>query len=237
MLMLPSGQLLMNLGGNDLWAYTPNEAANSSWLPTISSVKALTGGNFMLKGTQLTGMSEGASYGDDAEMSENYPIVRLTDSSSNVYYARTYGWSSVGVQTGSATVTTRFQVPAGIPAGSYSLQVIANGIASTPFGITLAADQLDSAGLGVDLARSTTPTNASSAKPVEASSFSTTATRDSQSVTPLAGWVGAQWSVSHGNDMETAVGSASPIGHRDSDRALTWAALDALWASELASQL
>ena len=64
-------------------------------------------------------------------MATNYPIVRLT-SGSNVYYARTYDWSSTGVQTGSTPESTQFVLPAGLPSGSYSLSVIANGIASTP---------------------------------------------------------------------------------------------------------
>ena len=45
-------------------------------------------GSFTITGTHLTGVSEGATYGDEAEMSSNYPIVKLTDSNGNVIYAR-----------------------------------------------------------------------------------------------------------------------------------------------------
>ena len=62
-------------------------------------------------------------------MDSNYPLVRLTDGSGNVSYARTYNWSSTGVQTGGALVSTEFST-ANIFPGNYSLQVVANGIAS-----------------------------------------------------------------------------------------------------------
>jgi hypothetical protein len=89
-----------------------------------------------LTGTQLTGISEGAAYGDDAEMSTNYPIVQLVSGSGQVYYARTYNWSSTGVATGSTVESTSFTLPSGLPNGTYSLYAIANGIASTPVSFT-----------------------------------------------------------------------------------------------------
>ena len=33
---------------------------------------------YTLRGTQLNGLNEGASYGDDAQMASNYPLVQLT---------------------------------------------------------------------------------------------------------------------------------------------------------------
>ena len=55
-----------------------------------------------LTGTQLNGLDEGAEYGDDNQMAENYPIVQVTDTKTgDVYYATTSNWSSVGVATGS----------------------------------------------------------------------------------------------------------------------------------------
>src|SRR5207342_2023664 len=73
-----------------------------------------------------------STYGDDWQMNTNYPIVQLT-SGGNVYYARTWGWSCIGcVRTGNDVVTTEFELPAGLPAGTYSLRVIANGIHSDP---------------------------------------------------------------------------------------------------------
>jgi hypothetical protein len=64
-------------------------------------------------------------------MSTNYPIVRLT-SGANVYYARTFNWNTTGVQRGAAADTVSFTLPAGLPTGTYSLMVVANGISSDP---------------------------------------------------------------------------------------------------------
>jgi hypothetical protein len=79
--------------------YTPQGSAAHAWKPTISSITYNGGNTFTLSGTQLNGMSEGASYGDDNEMSENYPIVRFDDGLGHTTYARTHDWSNVGVQT------------------------------------------------------------------------------------------------------------------------------------------
>ena len=84
----------------------------------------------------LNGISEGAAYGDDAQMNSNYPLIRMTNAVGNVYYARTFNWSSTGVMTGSAPESTDFTVPAGLPVGTYSLVVVANGISSDPVTFT-----------------------------------------------------------------------------------------------------
>ncbi len=135
MLMLPSGQVLFTTSSSQLYVYTPNGSPQTAWKPTITSVVA-NGNHYTLTGTQLNGISAGASYGDDAEMDTNYPIVKLTSSSGKVYYARTFNWSSTGVATGSAPVTTDFSLPANMPYGTYSLSVIANGIASSTVSFT-----------------------------------------------------------------------------------------------------
>ncbi len=135
MLVLPTGQLLFTPpSGKQLYVYTPDGTAEPSWQPTIAGVANQGNGNFTLTGTLLTGISEGASYGDDAEMSSNYPIVQLTDASGNVFYARTSNWSYTGVSAaGDATAqTANFTLPNGLAAGNYNLSVIANGIASAP---------------------------------------------------------------------------------------------------------
>ena len=139
MLMLPSGQVLLTTGsGNSLAVWTPNGNPDASWKPTISSVTSNGDGSYTVTGTQLNGISEGASYGDDAEMSSNYPIVQLRDSGGHVYYARTSNWNNTGVATGSTPVTTKFTPPASLPGGTYTLNVIANGIASANVNFTYA---------------------------------------------------------------------------------------------------
>jgi hypothetical protein len=79
----------------------------------------------------FNGITQGAAYGDDAQMDSNYPLVRFT-SGSNVYYGRTYNWSSTSVQTGGQVVSTDVSLPgtAFTYPGTYSLQVVANGNAS-----------------------------------------------------------------------------------------------------------
>ncbi len=78
MLMLPTGQVLWTNEYQQLFVYTPDGAPQTAWQPTISSVVA-NGSHFTLTGTQLNGLSAGASYNGDggAEMETNYPIVEL----------------------------------------------------------------------------------------------------------------------------------------------------------------
>jgi hypothetical protein len=129
---LPNGDVLMTDDGDQLWEFTPDGAPSDVWRPTITSVTPNGGGTFTIAGTQLNGISEGSSFGDDSEMSSNFPIVQLTnDATGQVFYARTFNWTP-GVATGSAPVTAQFSVPAGLPQAAYSLRVVASGIASAP---------------------------------------------------------------------------------------------------------
>jgi hypothetical protein len=134
MLNLPDGSVLMSYGNATLRIYVPDGLPDASGKPTISSVTLnADGSSYHLIGTKLNGISQGSSFGDDAQMDSNYPIVRLTDGAGNVYYARTYNWSSTGVQTGNTPVSTEFTLPQEVHTpGNYSLVVVANGIASNP---------------------------------------------------------------------------------------------------------
>ncbi len=134
MLDLPDGTVLFTDGGNQLYVYQPDGLPLASGQPTIDGVSWNTDGSLHITGTLFNGISQGAAYGDDAQMDSNYPLVRFTDGSGNVYYGRTYNWSSTSVQTGGAVVTTECAVPATVfdGPGTYSMQVVANGIASNP---------------------------------------------------------------------------------------------------------
>ena len=139
MLILPTGQVLAsNWDAMHMNVYTPSGAAPAASQPTISGVADNHDGTFTLTGTQLNGISEGADFGDDAGVATNYPIIQLssTDGSGHVYYAKTFNWSSTGVATGSAAVSTEFSTAAFMPYGTYNLTVIANGIASAPVSFT-----------------------------------------------------------------------------------------------------
>jgi len=54
-----------------------------------------------------------------------------------VFYARTHDHSTMGVATGSTTVSTHVDVPSAMETGASTLQVVANGIGSTPFAVTV----------------------------------------------------------------------------------------------------
>ena len=141
MIVLPSGQVLFDdaqPGGPlsetlQLWVFTPNGGPQDAWRPRIAGVTNNGNGTFTLTGTQLTGISEGSTYGDDSENATNYPIVRITDSTGRVFYARTFNWSSTGVAQGGTPQSVLFTLPAGLAPGALSLVVIANGIPSLPF--------------------------------------------------------------------------------------------------------
>jgi subtilisin-like proprotein convertase family protein len=136
MLALPDGNILYSHFGADLYLYQPDGAPLAAGKPSITSVTSNPDGSFHLIGAGLNGISEGAAYGDDAQMDTNYPIVRFTESGGGtglVYYARTYNWSSTGVATGATPVTTEFRPPVNLPPGQFNLFVVANGIASDPF--------------------------------------------------------------------------------------------------------
>jgi len=128
-LTLPDGSVLMSSASTQLYQYVPSGTPLQEGKPVITSLSHNNDGTYHLTGTLLNGISEGASYGDDAQMATNYPIIRLTDGSS-IYYARTFNWSSTGVMTGSTVLSTEFSLPVGIPNGTYSIVAVANGIAS-----------------------------------------------------------------------------------------------------------
>jgi hypothetical protein len=130
MLDLPDGNVLFIGGQNSgsLYVYTPGGTPLAAGKPVINSISQNLNGSYSLTGTGLNGISQGAAYGDDEQMNSNYPLVRMTNSSTgNVYYARTFNWNSTGVMTGAKVVTTQFSLPANLPAGTYSLVVVANG--------------------------------------------------------------------------------------------------------------
>jgi hypothetical protein len=138
LLMLPTGQMLFSDGvDNHQFVYTPPGGAPAAARPTVTGVVDNGDGTYTLSGTQLNGISEGAFYGDDRGMSENYPLVRLTAADGAVAYARTFDWSSTAVATGLTPETTRFTLPPGTLPGTYELTVVAAGISSQPFRFTV----------------------------------------------------------------------------------------------------
>lgn len=135
MLVLPTGQVLFTHGSNQIQIYTSTGTYQSAWRPGISSSlpNTLNPGsiNNFISGTQFNGLSQGASYGDDAQSATNYPLVQIINNATgDLAFARTHDHSSMGVATGSALVSTSFDVPANIETGASILRVVANGIPS-----------------------------------------------------------------------------------------------------------
>jgi len=138
--VLPTGQILFTDFSSDVEIYTPAGAACATCTPTITTVKAtLTHGskNNAIQGTLFTGMSQGATYGDDNQSNTNFPIVRIVDSTGAVVYCRTHNWTP-GVQTGSKVVAAQFDIPTtGIATGAATIYVVANGIPSAGTKVTI----------------------------------------------------------------------------------------------------
>lgn len=147
MLDLPDGTVLFTDYGSQLYVYQPSGAPLAAGKPVITGISTNADGSYHLTGTLLNGISEGAAYGDDAQMDSNYPLIRMTNAVGNVYYARTFNWSSTGVMTGSTPESTDFIVPSGLPIGTYSLVAVANGINSDPVTFTYLPDALQIAPL------------------------------------------------------------------------------------------
>jgi hypothetical protein len=134
MMLLPTGQVMFSPSTDDVQVYTPSGGPQEAWRPTISSVTPHAGsiGNdyYLLKGTQLNGLSQANVYGDDCYPATNYPLVKLTDvGSGKVYFCRSYAFSTMGVATGASPQSCRFDATR-VPYGQYDLCVIANGISS-----------------------------------------------------------------------------------------------------------
>ena len=109
MLVLPTGQILLTQQSSHVEIYTPKGAANPAWAPAITSAPASVtrGSSYAISGTQFNGISQGAAYGDDTQSATNYPLVRITNNATkHVFYAKTHNHSSMGVATGTATVST-----------------------------------------------------------------------------------------------------------------------------------
>lgn len=133
MLALPDGKVLYSNQSRQLYVYTPSGPPLPEGKPIVAGITVNGDGSYHLIGRKLNGISAGAAYGDDKQMDSNYPLVRLTETNGHVHYARTRDWSSTGVRTGVTPVTTEFALPESVLDGgpvTYSLQVVANGIAS-----------------------------------------------------------------------------------------------------------
>jgi hypothetical protein len=138
MLLLPSGDVMIN--GQEV--YTSSGTFQETWRPTITqflfSNNVNPGGTYQIWGMQFNGLSQGNAFGDEFQVSTNFPLVRIKNTASGeVKYAKTHDFSTMAVATGSAIVSTWFDVPTNIEVGDSTLEVVANGIPSKPMPITV----------------------------------------------------------------------------------------------------
>ncbi len=135
-LLLPTGQVMLNLQV----VYTPSGTFQTGWRPTITKFTQglFAGGNYQIFGTQFNGLSQANAFNDEFQVPTNYPLVRITNNATgDVKYARTYNFSTMGVATGSAIVSTWVLVPPDIETGDSTLEVVANGIPSLPVNVSV----------------------------------------------------------------------------------------------------
>lgn len=149
-LNLPNGQILIGGAPNDginpspVFVYTPvgvytqTGTAPASLGPSLNPNANLVpvAGEFTLQGTQLNGAITGGDFGDDGKTLTNYPIVWLTDTNNNVFYARSYGYSQMAPSPG-ASGSCKFVLPTNIPNGTFQVHASANGASSPTTGPTL----------------------------------------------------------------------------------------------------
>ena len=135
---IPSGQVLFAgaTTAGELDLYTPSGSPQAAWKPTISSVVP-KGSNYTLTGTQLNGLSAGASYTDRGrdgqQLSDHRAEQRSREGLLRTDFQLEQHRSGDG-QHASEHGLSRY--PANMPYGTYSLTVIANGIASNPVSFT-----------------------------------------------------------------------------------------------------
>jgi hypothetical protein len=140
LLMLPNGQVLATDFSDDVEIYTSNHKAKRKLAPVISSVPTTVthGQSYTVSGTKFNGSTQENFYGDDDTQATNFPLVRITNSATgHVFYARTHGFTFMGVAAPTQAVSATFDVPSGIETGASKLVVVTNGIASKPVSVTV----------------------------------------------------------------------------------------------------
>jgi hypothetical protein len=142
LLVLPTGQVLWDnsQSGTEVAVYTPKGKPKGKWKPVVSSVNSsLSVGSKAnaISGTNFNGFDLGGVYGDDSQASTNYPLVRITNTSTgDGCFGRSYSFSTMGVWT-KGTTNAEFDIPSTCETGASTLQVIVNGIASLGTAVTL----------------------------------------------------------------------------------------------------
>jgi hypothetical protein len=134
LMILPTGQIMFTDFSGLVEVYTPAPGVVAGVAPTINPVSGQVGSpsiNNVLSGAQLNGLSENNAYGDDYQGPTDYPLLQFQQvaAPNAVYFATTHNESTHSIAPGTSN-SSEFDVPAGLPAGSYNVYAIANGIQS-----------------------------------------------------------------------------------------------------------
>jgi hypothetical protein len=140
MLVLPTGEIMYTDGSNNVQIYSTVGHSKNAWAPKITNFPPTVKPSmtYKIKGHQFNGLTSACQYGDDAQCSTSFPLVRITNNKSgDVQYCRTHDHSTMGIATGATPVTTMFDTSASLETGFSTLEVVANGIASKPVAINV----------------------------------------------------------------------------------------------------
>ena len=129
MLDLPDGTILWCDGGSQLYVYQPDGVPLAAGVPVIDSVATNGPGLLWLTGTGFGGLTQGASYGDDAQMDSNFPLVQFVDANGVIRYGFSELWSD-NVQAGSAVSAVMCVMPPGASLND-TIRVTVNGSVSS----------------------------------------------------------------------------------------------------------
>jgi Kelch motif. len=151
LLLLPTGEIMWaREDGSAYYAFQYQGVPNNNWRPVISACPSsiMAGSTIQISGRQFNGLSQAVGYGDDYSAATNYPLVRIRNNATGHFrYCRTANHTttdiagnmipSMGVATGNAIINTNVQIPTDLETGLSELFVVANGIASEPFVVTI----------------------------------------------------------------------------------------------------
>jgi len=152
LLLLPDGSVLFaREDDSSFFAYQPAAAVpQDAFRPVIQNcpTSLVPGSTIQISGLQFNGLSQAVAYGDDCQNATNYPLVKVVNlGSGHVTFCRTFNHTtpdsngnpvpSMGVATGAAVITTNVAIPPTLESGKSSLFVIANGIPSQAFAVTV----------------------------------------------------------------------------------------------------
>lgn len=151
----PDGNVMLFNGAElDIFLSTPAEKTpNEAWRPLPGPIPQLLAPSCVvtITGTRLNGVHVGSAMNDELSNHSHFPLLRLTNKGDNrAHFARTLDFNYRGISPTTSSTFTAI-LPASLPFGEYSAEVVASGIASAPqtVYVTDASGQFESTPRGV----------------------------------------------------------------------------------------